>query len=240
MNSKKDSKSVLPEEVKPLCATFLHKLNEILHEKLYALYIYGALVFPEKGPTGDIDFHVILTDTLAQKEKVALTSLHAELAKNYPPLGAELDGYYILLKDTKTLSPPPHQWIEGIADDAWALHCAHILAGMCVVLKGPLPETLYPTPPWNELDIALQKEMHYVENHLDMYPAYCVLNLCRLMYSYATHNVVISKRAAGTWAKEKYPEWKLLIDAAIRTNDHTETQDDETLLFKDVGIHLCT
>lgn len=33
-----------------------------LANKLYGLYVYGAVAFPEDVLTGDIDFHVILTN----------------------------------------------------------------------------------------------------------------------------------------------------------------------------------
>ena len=45
-----------------MCESFLAGLKPVLGEKLYAVYIYGAAVFPDTLPTGDVDFHVILIE----------------------------------------------------------------------------------------------------------------------------------------------------------------------------------
>jgi hypothetical protein len=210
-------------------------LNLILEEKLYGVYLYGAVASPEGGGVGDVDFHVILREPPDEEEKVELEDLHVELARDYPPLGGELDGYYILLQDARGTSPPEHQWLEGVVDRSWALHREHILAGRCIVLQGPDPSMVYPPTTWPELEGALQGELDYVQDHLDDYPAYCVLNLCRLMVSHQTRDVVISKRASASWAREAYPEWRQLIDAAERTYDREATAADEWFLQSEVG-----
>jgi predicted nucleotidyltransferase len=224
----------LSDEVQDLCRAFVEGLDVVLGEKLYGVYLYGAIVFPEGGATGDIDFHVILAETLDEQEKAALRGLHTKLSEDYPPLGGELDGYYILLEEARQTPPPKHQWMEGVVDGAWALHREHILAGRCKVLRGPDPRTIYPETTWVELAEALEKEKEYVEAHLRDYPAYCVLNLCRLMYSHETRDVVISKRASAAWARERYAEWQSHIDAAIRAYDHKETAKDRELLSTEV------
>lgn len=206
----------IPAEVQALCQALLGGLNAALGEKFYSAYLYGAIAFPEAGVLGDIDFHVVLTAALNDEEKAALHSLHAELARYYPPLGAQLDGYYLLLEEVREAMPPRHQLLEGLVDNAWALHRAHIRAGRCIVLHGPDPARLVPEPTWIELEAALRDELTYVEQHLTDYPAYCVLNLCRLMYSYTTRDVVISKLASARWAIESFPAWSSNIEMATR------------------------
>jgi len=76
-----------PDEIQHLCQAFLWGLNSALGEKLYGVYLYGAMAFPEGGSTGDIDFHVILTETSSAREKSELNDLHATLARDFPPLG---------------------------------------------------------------------------------------------------------------------------------------------------------
>jgi hypothetical protein len=203
--------------------------------KLYGLYLYGALAFPEGGATGDVDFHAILRQPPDEREKSALKDLHATLARDYPPLGGELDGYYILLEDARRTSPPPHLLLPNVVDNSWALHRAHIRAGRCIVLHGPDPQQIYPPASWPELESALQGELDYVQQHLADYPAYCVLNLCRLMYSFKTGDVVVSKRASAAWAGAAFPEWRALIDAAIKTYDHQAARQDSDLLTSEVS-----
>jgi len=209
----------LPADVEPLCQALLHGLRQILGERLVGVYIHGAITFPEGGATGDIDFHAILAGPPEAAEKSALEALHAGLARDYPPMGAELDGYYILLADALHSARPPHLLVPGVYDNSWALHRAHLRAERCIVLHGPEPGQFLPAPSWPELESALRGELDYVKAHLADYPAYCVLNLCRLIYSFQTHDVVVSKRASAAWAVARLPDWRSLIEAALRSYD---------------------
>jgi hypothetical protein len=221
----------LPGEIQDLCQALLSGLEAILGEKLFALYLYGAITFPESGAIGDVDFHAVLRERLSDAEKAEIQTLHAALARHFPPLGAELDGYYILLEEALQPSPPRHQLIAGVVDNSWALHRAHMRAGRCIVLFGPQPEQVLPVATWPELEAALQGELDFVERHLCDYPDYCVLNLCRLMYSYQTRDVVVSKSHSAYWAEAAYPKWYSLIDAARRSYArHASLQDKEVLL----------
>lgn len=220
-----------PEEFGNLLQAFLDGLKTILGEKLFGAYLYGALAFPETEVLGDIDFHAILSARLTNEEKISLNDLHTNLARNYPPLGAEMDGYYLLLEDTYQTIPPGDQRLDGIIDDAWALHCAHIRSGRCIVLYGPDPKHVYPEPTWTDLVSALLSELAYIERKLYVYPDYCFLNLCRLMYSFERRDVVISKAAAAEWANERYPQWCPYIDLALKTYAKQATaQDRERML----------
>lgn len=225
----------LPIEIDKICQAFLAGLNQTLREKLFGVYLYGALAFPDAGPAGDIDFHVILNDPLDGQEKAQIQALHIMLARGYPPLGAELDGYYILLEDADRVTPPRDQLREDLYDVSWALHCAHIRRGRCIVLQGPDPIQIYPEPAWSELERALEGELGFIAENLHKYPAYCVLNLCRLMYSYATRDVVVSKRFSAQWATSEYPGWTALIKAAQKFYDHQSILTDEQLLDAKVG-----
>jgi hypothetical protein len=225
----------VPDEIQDLCQAFLHGLKAALGEKLYGVYIYGALAFPEGGATGDVDFHVVLSEPLSDVEKAAVEDLHAALGLDFPPLGAELDGYYLLLEDARQTAPPRHQLLAGVTDDSWALHRAHIRAGRCIVLHGPDPRRIYPPASWPELVRALHGELDYVEKHLTGHPAFCALNLCRLIYSFTTQDVVVSKWASAHWAEETFPEWCPLIEAARRSYERRATKRDEERLQSQVS-----
>jgi hypothetical protein len=225
----------IPEGIRDLCEAFLAGLNTALGVKLYGVYLYGALAFPEGGSTGDIDFHVILSDVPNDNEKLALNELHAALARDYPPLGEELDGYYLLLEEARQTKPPRHQLRTDVLDNSWALHRAHIRAGRCIVLQGPDPREIYPEASWQELENALQGELDYVEKHLVKYPAYCVLNLCRLMYSFETKDVVASKVGTARWAYEAFPEWRPHIEAARRMYERSATAEERELIRLEIS-----
>lgn len=221
-------------EIGNLCDEFLAGLCRSVGEKLIGVYIYGAVTFPETRHTGDVDFHVILSRPPTGGERTALLALHERLAADFPPLGAELDGYYILEREARGAVPPQHLLFPHLRDDSFALHRAHILAGRVWVLFGPDPATIYATPAWDELAAALDGELRYVTDHLTQYPAYCVLNLCRLLYSWETRDVVTSKAAAAVWARGRVPEWTRWIDLATASYAGTLTPDAEAELVDGV------
>jgi hypothetical protein len=198
---------------------------------LFAVYLYGAWAFPEGTARGDVDLHVILTEPLDDEEKSEVSDLHRRVAGEFPSLvGEGPDAYYILLDDARGTSPPRHQLSEDVADNAWALHRAHMRSGRCLVLYGPGPGELYPEASWEELDDALQGELDYVARHLADYPAYCVLNLCRLIYSYQTRDVVVSKYRSALWARDTFPDKSPCIDAATKMYEGTATEAEKCLV----------
>jgi hypothetical protein len=217
-------------EVEEIIQAFRDGLLEILASKLYGVYLYGAVVFPETKYTGDIDFHVVLTEPLTADEQEELNDFHQSLAREYPTYGNEMDGYYILLQDAKGIVPPRSQMWNLATDNSWALHREHIRAGKCMVLHGPDPKEMYPPATWPELEDALRDELAYVERHLSEYPAYCILNLCRLIYSFRTRDVVISKTASAEWAEVNYPQWKELIRLAQRSYRGKGTTSEEAFM----------
>lgn len=222
-------------EVRDLCQAFADGLRDSLREKLHAVYVYGAVTFPETDYTGDVDFHVIVMEPPTEAERAAILGLHDRPARDFPPLGSELDGYYILLDDARGTARPRHLLYPDVVDDSWALHRAHILAGRCIILYGPDPKTIYVPPTQSEIEGALRGELDYVVAHLVQYPAYCVLNLCRLMYSHETGDVVTSKAASAAWASVRLPTWRPLIDAARRSYAHEDTAEDRLSLSTGVG-----
>jgi hypothetical protein len=227
----------LPSYVQEICNRLVGKLRDILGGKLYGIYMYGAAVFPDSGPVTDIDCHIILREPLNDGNREDIFRLYDELARDYPPLGGELDIWYILLEDAKKNSPPRHQLKPGMCDESWALHRAHVMAGRYITLYGPEPDDIFPNPSWEEITSALDYELGYIKNNLK-YPAYCVLNLCRIMYSVRERNVIISKRFSGIWVCDAFPECSTLIQAALRTYEGKSTPADEKLLQADMESFL--
>jgi hypothetical protein len=232
------SESAYLDGVEEIGQAFRSGLEGILAGKLIGIYLYGATVFPETKYTGDIDFHVILDESLTVEEREGVNALHESLAFQHPPLGQEMDGYYLLMEDAKKKSPPRSQMWKQATDNSWALHREHIRAGKCIVLYGPDPALIYPATTWDELEAALRDELAYVERHLFKYPAYCALNLCRLMYSFQTRDVVVSKTAAGVWADSIYPQWSELITTAGKSYKGLSTaSDDQFMLDQIQGLY---
>ncbi|MBN1666615.1 MAG: DUF4111 domain-containing protein [Anaerolineales bacterium] len=228
----------LPTSLQPLAGAFLAGLQRVLSSKLVGVYIYGAAVFPDGGVVQDVDFHVIVAAELAESEQQALQDLHVELAQAFPGQGDDMDGYYLLLSEARRLEAPQHQFLT-LRDESWALHCAHIRAGRSCTVFGPDPLSIYPQPTWKALDLALQGELAFLQKEIERYPAYAVLNLSRLLYSYATKDVVISKQAAAAWAQVQYPAWADLIEAALASYAKKATAEQRALLADQARVYYC-
>ncbi len=203
----------LTSSVREVCQAFVKGLGDILDANLHGVYMYGASVFPDSGPIQDIDCHVILAGPLGNRNKDTILRLHRDLAERFPPLGGELDAYFILYEDAINTHPPAHQLQPAIRDEAWALHCAHIRAGRYITLCGPSPKCIFPAPSWDDISTALEQEVSFIEQNLQ-YPDYCVLNMCRIIRTVDERNPAVSKFSSGIWASGRFPEWKPMIDAA--------------------------
>lgn len=224
----------LPQEIQAVCNLLRDGLKVTLNDNLYGIYLYGAVVFPETRYIQDVDFHVIVKRKLTANEKECIQKLHEELVVKFPQFRDELDGYYILQSDAQTISTPWHQIYPDLPDETWPLHVAHMRAGYCIVLCGPDPGSFLPEPTWQEITVGLDAALKHTLKHLETYPDYCILNFCRLLYSYSKKDVVISKRAAAEWVMERFPDWRQLACAAVRVYEREEQGEDRRLLNSEI------
>ncbi len=227
----------LPSNIQEICSRLVNGLKDILGGNLYGIYMYGAAVFPDSRPVTDIDCHVILREPLTDRNREDIFRLYSGLKEDHPPLGGELDIWYVLLDDAKKNGPPQNQLKPGMHDESWALHRAHLRAGRYITIYGPEPDEIFPFPSWEEITASLDHEIEYIKNNLN-YPAYCVLNLCRIMYSFQERDVVVSKRFSGLWAIKTFPEWASLIQTALKTYEEKYTLASESQLRADMESFL--
>jgi hypothetical protein len=222
----------MKEQVSAIADEFARGLRDILREKLYAAYIYGAAAFPDDVPTGDIDFHVILTGPLTEEEKTRLYALHDALAQKHPPLAVDMDGYYILLKDARGATPPRSEMWQRATDTSWALHREHIRSGRYLALYGPDPREIYQPATWPEIEEALKMELHYADRYLEEHPHYSILQFIRLIYTYETRDPVISKAQAARWARDAMPEWSRHVDLARKAYAGRATEEERAFMLE--------
>jgi hypothetical protein len=227
----------LPKEIEAFTQAYVYGLRHILGSRLYGIYQHGASVFPEAKPVQDIDCHVILKRRLSKRNRQEILDLEDTLIQDFTNLGDMLDVYYILLKEARRYENPQHQLNQQLYDTAWPLHCAHIRAGRYRVLIGPEPNRIFPAPSWQAICKALDSELVYIQKNLN-YPAYCILNLCRILYSFATQDPAVSKQACGMWACQKFPNWELVIQAALRFYRRQNGLADEILMRARVETFL--
>ena len=219
----------LPDVVIELSDALRRGLDQILGDAFASLFLYGAVAFPRPERWRiDFDFHVLLHRPLGERELPGVESLYAELAQ-VSELGADLDGYFVLLGDAAKSVPPHHQLRPDLRDEAWALHRAHVHAGRYFAISGVDPLDVVPQPTWAELETGLRTEMRFVESHPNA-TAFGVLNGARILCSFETHDVVLSKYEAGQWALASLPpEWHDALTAALRWYQRESLDDDERI-----------
>ncbi|MGO8958629.1 MAG: aminoglycoside adenylyltransferase domain-containing protein [Streptosporangiaceae bacterium] len=217
----------LPAPVRTAAATLRDEVRIAFGTSLHALYLYGAVIFPESEGTGDLDYHAILTGPPDHGQRAAYAAACTRLAGQ--PGCDDLDGWVIELAQARGSVPPVHLIRAGLRDDAWALHRAHWLAGKCVVLDGPPPATIVAEPDHAELHQGLAAEFRFAQ--ADQHDAFAVLNCCRILRSLAEHDVVQSKFGSGWWALDCLPaEHAGAITAAMNSYRGRATADDAAVL----------
>lgn len=216
----------LAADVAALAERFAAELDEVLGERFAGLFVYGAACFPP-SPVSDFDAHVLLSGPFDDADRSAVKEMLGRLRDT--PGGDDMDVWYVTLDEARSANPPQTQLRPGFRDDSWALHRAHWHAGRFVLIRGTDPRDVVPVPTWDEIDASLQGELGYIEDHLEDAPAFGVLNLCRVLYSYETRDVVIGKYQSALWAFGALPaEEHALIRSALeayRTKRYAITDD---------------
>jgi hypothetical protein len=241
--TERHSSSASFEDVPELARTAWTRLRDellsILGDELVAIWAYGSVIGSDRPRRpADLDTHVIV-----RRRPDAPTAQRIDGASQAIAVdaGVDWDTWYIALADARQPDHPPHAFREGRRDTAWALHRAHLLAGRFVHVYGQEPAEILPRPTWPEVEVDLDRELEHIERHnhegdRDPYEAaYAVLNGSRILHSIGTHNVVLSKREAATWALEYLPErWHPAVRAALRAYDERATPADVELLASEM------
>jgi len=238
--------SRLDPHVQSLVREFRDELSAALQGNIVGAYLHGSVAFPDYEPrAGDIDFYTVVYEPLTKKEISDLDHMHRSLAAKLES-GGKLDGFYIpLAKARKTRNPRglvygAHGRVhsEGF-DDAWPLHREHFHMSACIRLLGPKATSIFPTADWRSLRTALYRQLVYTRSIIDTAPSWAVLNLCRLVYSFKTGKIVISKLQAAKWALRELPsEWALLIRSAVRGYKQIERRGDNSILRREARKFL--
>lgn len=225
----------LPNPAQAAWADLRDRLRSALGDDLVAVWAHGGTtVVSDPAHAGDLDTYVIVSRRPDEPTTRLIQLAHEVTARDH---GIEWDAWYVLADDASGSDPPKHAWREGRRDTSWAIHRAHWLAGRYVNLHGAEPSDIVLTPTWDELEGELDRELEHIERHVvegdtDPYEAtYAMLTGSRILHALATRDVVISKRAAGSWGLEHLPaRWRAALRAAVRTYDGRGTAAEAELL----------
>jgi hypothetical protein len=230
----------IPTSARTAWLALRSELQRILQDDLVAMWAFGGTVsLDDPAHAGDLDTYVILARQPDEATAGEIEGAQDAIASDQ---GVEWDAWYVLANAARGADPPRHAWREERRDTSWAINRAHWLSGRYANLHGPEPSELVRAPSWEELETELDRELEHIERHVvegdtDPYEAsYALLNGSRVLYALETHDVALSKRAAGTWALEHLPaHWHPALIAATRTYDGHPSDGDAALIAEEMA-----
>ena len=232
--------SDLPEPARGAWLRLRDELLALLADDLVAIWAYGGTVAVDGPPrSADLDTYVIVRRPIDEPTGQAIDDIHAAIAGD---MDVEWDVWYVLEADARPSEAPHHAFHPERRDTTWAVNRAHWIAGRYALLHGPDPTDLVPEPTWPEIEAELDRELEHIERHVfvgdtDPYEAtYAILNGSRILRALETHDVAISKRAAGQWALDHLPDrWHPTINAALRAYDGVGSAEDTDLVAREMA-----
>jgi predicted nucleotidyltransferase len=239
-------------EVNEVLHLLLWNVKKILGDQFVGIYLYGSLSGGDFNPeTSDIDFLVVITDTLPQEKISELEAMHKQTWATSLKRAGELEGAYIpkdlLRRHDASGAPCPtvnegHFYVAPLGSD-WIIQ-RHVVREYGVVVEGPDPTTLidFVSPDdirgavlgvLQEWWFPILDDPSWLRDHGSKYHAFAVITMCRVLHA-LEHGAVVSKPKAIRWAREKLSAaWVQIIDQAVAASQQENADDflEETLGF---------
>ena len=249
---KQISPTPYPDVNEILSFLFSH-VQEILGDQFVGMYLYGSLAHGGFDEHSDIDILFVTETEISTEAFSALKALHQQINELDSPWAFQVEASYIPQAALRRFDPAdklhPHMDRGGgevlhimSHESNWIIQ-RHLLREHGIVIAGPsLQELIDPVSPDDLRQAVVDVLPLWVppfladpsQIHQRGYQAYCVLTLCRMLYT-LKHGKVLSKPAAAKWALENLdPKWKPLVERALIGRQNPElappAQDiDETL-----------
>jgi predicted nucleotidyltransferase len=235
-------------DVNEILNVLLTNVKRILQSQLVGMYLFGSLANGGFDQFSDIDILIVTDGEISKDQFSALQTMHAEIAQLDSPWAIQQEVSYIPKEALRRFDPPNNQHPHLDRGSNETLHMMthesdwiiqrHILRERGVVVAGPDPKTLIDPispdglrgavanllPLWTDL---------FFENppRIDKrgYQSYCVLSLCRMLYT-LKHGEIVTKQLAAQWAKENIDsQWKPLIERAMigRQNPELDARPED-------------
>jgi hypothetical protein len=230
-------------EVNIVLDALLPDVQEILGQQFVGMYLYGSLAYGGFDRASDVDFIVITEGVLSGETFLALQTMHEQVARLDSWCATQLEGSYTPHQALKTFDPrnvfhlhidrgPGEKLQQMQIDDpkvsrAWWggwVFMRHVLREHGIPLEGPSLQVLIEPVQSGELRQAAQANLEgWLEPLLDHpdelmhfgYQSYCVLTVCRLLFTLETDRIT-TKQNAARWVQEKLEaRWSALIGRAL-------------------------
>ncbi len=221
-------------DVNEILDLLLTRIKTILQCQFVGMYLFGSLANGDFDQYSDIDVLIVTEEEISNNLFSTLQKMHAEIARIDSSWAVQQEVSYIprsaLQRFDRSNNLHPHldrgegeilYWMAHESD--WIIQ-RHILRECGVVITGPDLKTLIAPILRDELRQAVVEVLPlWVKPILDEpdkigargYQSYCVLSLCRMLYT-LQNKAILSKPAAATWALHTLDAcWKPLIERAI-------------------------
>ena len=215
-----------------LLARISERYQKILAEKLTGIYVHGSIAFGcFRWETSDIDFLVVVEESLTQSEKEALIRVLLDLDAQAPCKGFEMS---VVLRSACAPFAEPVPY-ELHYSNAYRANYQGDLGGTCTVLQGfdpdlaahmtvvynagrvlcglPVKRVFAPVPRESYLR-SIWYDIESAQEDIQRDPVYYVLNLCRVL-ACVEEGLVLSKAQGGEWGMEHLMEERELIRKAL-------------------------
>ncbi|HEY0733881.1 MAG TPA: aminoglycoside adenylyltransferase domain-containing protein [Herpetosiphonaceae bacterium] len=216
-------------DIDEILHTLRRQIQQALGEQLVGLYLYGSLVTGDFDHTiSDIDLLAVTGDQIDGQTFDRLDRMHVEFVAGHPVWNDRIEIAYLAQPALETfrsqsstiaiISPGEPFHLKEAGKD-WLINW-WVVRKYGVALAGPQPaEVIAPISQAEYLRAVREQVLawggYIVETRYSRpFQAYAILTLCRALYA-TTNGEQVSKRQAGLWAAEHFPQWSALIHNAL-------------------------
>ena len=211
----------------PVIEALAATIRQALGDDLVALYLYGSAATGGFDPdVSDIDLMAVTTSSLAEIDLTAIERAQRGFVGDHPEWSDRIEVVYLSretigsFRDGGALAvvSPGEPFHLTTGAELW-IENWYLVRETGLTLFGPPVKDLVPSVGLDEFLLAIVSYADEVR-HRDLAEAspasraYGVLTMCRALRTVVTR-VPCSKQDASTWARERFPTWAWLIDAAL-------------------------
>ncbi len=235
-------------DVNEILTLLYSDVTEILQSQFVGMYLFGSLANGDFDQHSDIDVLFVTHQEISDNTFSTLAAMHKRINELDSPWGIQLEVSYIPQAALRRFDPgnKTHPHMDRGNDEVlhWMAHESdwivqrHLLRENGIVISGPDLKTLIDPVTPAQLQKAVSDVLPlWVDPTLADpmrirargYQSYCVLSLCRMLYTLRTGGI-LSKPRAAAWAMQNLDSrWKLLIEYALvgRQNPDADADMDD-------------
>ena len=221
-------------DVNEILNLLLTNIKDILQSQFVGMYLFGSLANGDFDQHSDIDVLIVTDGEISSDTFSTLQNMHTEVAKIDSPWAVQQEVSYMPQSALRKFDPPNirHPSLDRgdgeilkikAHESDWIIQ-RYLLRERGIVITGPDLKTLIdPIAPY-ELRQAVVDVLPLWVNPILAHPSkiksrgyqsFCVLSLCRMLYT-LQNKAILSKPAAAKWAiKTLDSRWKPLIEQAV-------------------------